>query len=155
MLVARLVTGSAAETRDLGERIGRLLGPGAVVALEGELGAGKTVMAKGLCAGLGVADERAVASPTFTIAARHRGRCTVWHVDAYRLASGRELEALGAEEIFEGEAAAVVEWGDRVADALPEDRLVVRLSHEGGDRRAIEIEARGPRHAEALRDFAR
>jgi tRNA threonylcarbamoyladenosine biosynthesis protein TsaE len=157
-----VVTRSPEETRRLGAALGRALEPlgrtGTTVALLGDLGAGKTVLVTGLARGLGVPEEVAVASPTFTVARGYRGRVPVRHLDAYLLRSLAELEAAGFDEVGGGGGVTVVEWGDRIAEALPADRLEVTLvldpdaappSPEGPPRR-VTIEARGPRSAEAL-----
>ena len=114
-----ITTNSPDETIELGRRLGRLLGPGYVVALTGELGAGKTCLTKGIALGLGVADARAVRSPTFVLISEYRGRLTLYHVDAYRLHGPADFEALGATEILTSGAVTVIEWADRVEGALP------------------------------------
>lgn len=119
---------------------GRLLGEvlrsardAGVVALVGELGAGKTVFAKGLAAGLGI-DPRALASPTFTLVHEHcapDGR-RLAHVDCYRLRSAAELEAAGFLDLLAPGVVALVEWGDRFPDALPADHLRIQLARVPG-----------------------
>ncbi len=143
---------SAAETRRLGERLGRLLGPGDVVALEGELGAGKTQLARGICRGAGVADD-AVSSPTFAIVATYRGRIPVNHADLYRIGDADELAATGLDDLLAGGGASVVEWADRFPEALPAGRLAIRLEHvEGrpGARRVV-VTGTGERHVALAR----
>ncbi len=139
-------------TSALGEAIGRLAIAGTVVALHGDLGAGKTVLARGLAAGLGV--HGGVRSPTFLVVRGHEGgRIPLWHADWYRLGSVEELEQIGLPEMLDGSGCVVVEWADRFPMALPSDRLEVDLRHEGTARRAT-IRATGPRHLlllEALR----
>ncbi len=132
-----------AETYALGQALGRAAFPGAVFALTGDLGAGKTVLARGIAAGLGVL--RGVASPTFVLMATHLdGRLPLWHADLYRLTSEEDLISVGLADAFDGGGVVIVEWADRFLDALPEDRLDVRLT--GDDARAITLTARGPRH---------
>lgn len=121
----------------LGARIARLLLPlppgGFVIDLRGDLGMGKTVFARGAGAGLGVPARTPIVSPTFTIARSYQGTdsegrsWTLHHLDAYRLGGIEDLEAAGFEEMCEDGALTCVEWGDRVADALPEDRLEIRI----------------------------
>src|SRR5262249_28407543 len=120
---ARFVTTSAAETEQLGRALARLLQAGDVVVLVGELGAGKTVFARGIARGLDV--DAPVTSPTFTLAHRYAGRIPMVHVDVYRLDRLAELDELDLDE--DEDAVLVVEWGDVVAAALPSDRLVVAL----------------------------
>lgn len=143
-----LVSHSSLHTQRLGERIGRSARPGDVVALWGELGSGKTVLARGIASGLGI-DEEAVTSPTFIILHEHTGgRLPLFHVDLYRLGPG-DLGSTGWEEALDAGGVTVVEWPDRVGDGLPADRLDVRLEHVAETKRRIVVEATGPR-SEAL-----
>lgn len=117
--VARLTTASVAETIAMGRRIGEQLSPGDVLALVGRLGAGKTHLAKGISLGLGVVDDRSVNSPTFVLVNEYDGRLPIHHIDAYRLTSADELAALGFEEMLAESCVVLIEWADRVVDALP------------------------------------
>lgn len=128
-----VVTRSSEETIALGRRLGGLLSEGHVVALSGPLGSGKTTLTKGLAEGLGVEDSRWVTSPTFVLVHEYEGRVPVYHVDAYRLSGPSDAEALGADELFFGDGVAIVEWADRIAAALPDERLDVHLEHGDGD----------------------
>ena len=119
---------SESQTRAIGVAIGAALRPGDVVALCGELGAGKTRLAKGLAAGLGVADDRTVNSPTFVLVNQYAGRCPVYHLDLYRLPPGSDLAAIGFDEMCDGRAAAIVEWADRSPDAMPENALWILMT---------------------------
>ena len=131
------------QTRALGRRLGELAAPGTVVILDGELGAGKTVFAKGVGDGLGVPTR--VTSPTFQLVALHEGgRLPLWHADLYRLGDASELDVLGLEDAADG--VLLVEWGAGFADELPADHLGVRLDHDGAGR-VIAITASGQRHA--------
>src|SRR5215510_8846233 len=108
-----IFTRSADETFEIGRRIGDTLQAGAVILLTGELGAGKTVLAKGLAAGLGI-DESAVTSPSFTLINEHEGRLRLFHIDLYRLDSSATA-GLGLEEILDHkDAVAVIEWAERL-----------------------------------------
>jgi tRNA threonylcarbamoyladenosine biosynthesis protein TsaE len=132
------------DTFALGERVGRAAIAGTVVALIGDLGAGKTVFARGVGSGLGVGTR--VQSPTFVIVAAHEGgRLPFWHVDLYRVGA-EDLPGLGLGEVLDQPGVVVVEWGDRFPDLLPSDRLEVRIDEEGSERR-IRVDATGPRHA--------
>lgn len=113
------------ETRLLGTALGPELAPGDVIALGGELGAGKTVWVQGLAAGLGVSAR--VTSPTFTLAHEYPGRHRLLHVDVYRLRTFGELVDLGFEEWLESDCIIVIEWGDALGPLLPERRLEVDL----------------------------
>lgn len=127
------ITDSEAATIDAGRTLGRRLSPGAVVLLEGPLGAGKTAFVRGLAEGLGC-DGEDVSSPTFTIVQEYRGRVTLQHVDLYRLGPA-EVDDLALEDLMEG-AVTAVEWPDRWR-AVPPDAIAVRIENLGGDRRRI------------------
>ncbi|HRU07004.1 MAG TPA: tRNA (adenosine(37)-N6)-threonylcarbamoyltransferase complex ATPase subunit type 1 TsaE, partial [Candidatus Brocadiia bacterium] len=148
-----LLSESPERTLALGEALGRALQGGDVVALRGDLGAGKTWLTKGIAAGVGVAAEE-VTSPTFVLMHIYEGRVRVAHFDAYRLRSAGEMLDLGAEEAFFGAGAAVVEWADRVEGALPEDRLDIEMSVAGERSRQIVARARGARGRRLLAALA-
>jgi tRNA threonylcarbamoyladenosine biosynthesis protein TsaE len=132
-----------------GRRLGGLLFPGAVVALVGELGAGKTHLARAVAEGLGVADGRVVTSPTFVLVQEYQGHLPISHFDAYRLRSEGEFADLGADEYFEGGGVCLVEWADRVPGVLPPEHLRVTLTITGEQSRRALVEGRG-RHYEAV-----
>jgi tRNA threonylcarbamoyladenosine biosynthesis protein TsaE len=154
----RLVVSDADSTRDLGRRLARLLRPGDLVLLTGELGAGKTTLAQGIGEGLGVRGH--VTSPTFVIAREHPstvGGPPLVHVDAYRLGGFDELEGLDLEASLE-EAVTLVEWGEGLVEPLSADRLEVRLHRPTGGQsagggvddaepRTVEIQGVGERWA--------
>lgn len=121
----RAVTESALETLEIAARVGAVLRAGDLVVLEGDLGAGKTVFAKGVARALGVTDT--VVSPTFTIVREYRGRMPLVHVDVYRLDTIQEVEDLGIDEIIADDRVTLVEWGDVIASVLPAERLIIRL----------------------------
>ena len=129
-------TASAAETVALGRRLAARLAPGDVVALDGDLGAGKTHLAKGVAAAWGV-DPDAVTSPTFMIVQEHADGALL-HLDLYRIESDDEAARLGLAEILDGDAVALVEWPARAAALLPPRTVWLRLTHLGGDRRRVE-----------------
>ena len=108
--------------------------------LSGDLGAGKTAFVRGMAEGLGI-DPQEVSSPTFTLIQEYRGPVTLQHVDLYRLKPS-EVEGLGLDELTDGTAVVAIEWAERWADA-PGGSWVVRLEHEGEDRRRIAIERPG------------
>ena len=131
-------TNSATETRALGEQLARRLQPGDTVILEGELGAGKSELARGIARGLDVTET--VTSPSFTILNVYEsGRCPLYHFDWYRLESEEELYELGMEEYLGGDGVAVVEWAERCPDAVPEKCIRIRLEVTGEETRRIEI----------------
>jgi len=126
------VTFSEAETHRLGQRLGGRLRAGDTVLLSGELGAGKSVLARGIARGLGV--EGAMPSPTFTLMTVHSGaRCPVYHMDLYRLKSAADLYESGLEEYIGGDGVALIEWPERAMDALPPRHLAAELLYEGDE----------------------
>lgn len=137
---------STAETEALGARIAANLFPGAFIALYGELGAGKTALARGIGEGLGVAD---VASPTFTIVQEHEGRLPLFHFDAYRLKDERELFDIGFEEYLLSGGVVLMEWPERVSGVLAKERLDIVLKGSAGEPRDILLRPLGKRY-EAL-----
>jgi tRNA threonylcarbamoyladenosine biosynthesis protein TsaE len=147
-LVKRLTTRSAQATWRLGVRLGAALRPGDVVALVGDLGAGKTQLVRGACAGAGVA-EADVSSPTFGIVQTYQGRLPVHHADLYRLADLDELYATGFMDLVGADGALLVEWADRVAGWAPAELLLIRLEELPGRSRVrrITCTGNGPRHA--------
>ena len=134
-------TSSPEETEFLGERIGRALEPGMVVALIGELGAGKTTLAKGIARGLEVPDL--VHSPTFTLIHEHKGRIPVYHFDLYRLDTIEQIEDLGYEDYFHGPGVTIVEWAEKIQALLPEDHLEICITGED-EARTFTLRATGP-----------
>lgn len=143
--MARFETDSPEETHALGVALGRAAPPGTVIALQGDLGAGKTLLAKGIGAGLGV--PGLIQSPTFVIVQEHPGgRLPFWHGDLYRLGDASELEHLGLDDLLEAGGVVVIEWAERFPEVLPADHLWVRLEEHREGHRRIEIIAHGPRH---------
>jgi len=138
-----LGTESADETRAVGEAIAAVLRARDAVILTGELGAGKTTLVQGVTRGLGI--EGHAVSPTFTLIREYRGRLDVAHVDVYRLDSVQDVMDLGLDELGDGEAVLLVEWGDVVEELLPAERLAIELTNAEleGERRRIVITAVG------------
>jgi tRNA threonylcarbamoyladenosine biosynthesis protein TsaE len=132
-------TRSEAETIELGQRLARELPIQGVVLLIGNLGAGKTTLAKGIVSGLGAAPIDEVSSPTFTLIHEY-GEGRAYHVDLYRLDEPAELATLGLDDLFDGEAPVLVEWGERFPTLLPARRTEIRISSDGADEREIQIE---------------
>jgi tRNA threonylcarbamoyladenosine biosynthesis protein TsaE len=147
MMRLELRTDTAEDTRSVGEALSAVLEPRDAIALSGELGAGKTTLVQGVARGLGVAEH--VVSPTFTLVREYRGRLELTHVDIYRLERVQDVVDLGLEEIGDGDAVLVVEWGDAIHALLPADRLDVELTTEdptgGSQRRRIEVRGTGTR----------
>ena len=141
-----VVSSDAATTRAIGAAIASVLRAGDVVVLSGDLGSGKTEMAKGIAAALGVAEP--VVSPTFTIVREYEGCMPVHHLDVYRLGRMQEAIDLGLEELVD-DGVVIVEWGEAVGELLPADRVEVALAlgpPEPGaeDVRNVAVGARGP-----------
>ena len=130
-------TASEEETIALGERLARDLPSKQVVLLIGQLGAGKTTLAKGIVKGLGAAEPDEVSSPTFTLIHEYRGR--VFHVDLYRLEDEHEAQSVGLEDLFDLEAVVLIEWGERFRDLLPPERIEIRIRPMPDERREIEV----------------
>ena len=141
-----LIAATPADTEGIGAALAPLLRPHDAVMLAGELGAGKTTLVRGIARGLDVHDH--VASPTFTLVREYRGRLAVAHVDVYRLVHVQDVVDLGLDEIADGEAVLLVEWGDAVEELFPDDRLRVELVGADptgeDDTRAVRLRAIGP-----------
>jgi tRNA threonylcarbamoyladenosine biosynthesis protein TsaE len=130
-------TWSEEETIELGRSIARTLPKKACVLLIGNLGAGKTTLAKGLIQGLGVAEPDEVASPTFTLIHEY-GEGRVYHIDLYRLDKPEQVATLGLDDIFDKEAVVFIEWGERFPELMPAARIEIRLTTLSDQERQIE-----------------
>jgi tRNA threonylcarbamoyladenosine biosynthesis protein TsaE len=122
----------------LGRRLAGELPPRGAVLLIGNLGAGKTTLAKGIVSGLGVATADEVSSPTFTLIHEY-GDGRAYHIDLYRLEEARQVESLGLDELFDRDAMVLIEWGERFPQLLPARRTEIRLRALGNDEREIEV----------------
>jgi tRNA threonylcarbamoyladenosine biosynthesis protein TsaE len=133
-----LISNSPDDTLAIARALGAALRPGDVVALYGDLGAGKTLFCKGVGEALGIPPDRIV-SPTFTIVTEHEGPVPLTHIDVYRLAGPREAEEIGMRELLSGDGVCLVEWAEKIEKLLPLDCIQVRFSFSDGDRREIAI----------------
>jgi tRNA threonylcarbamoyladenosine biosynthesis protein TsaE len=133
-------------TEAFGRRLGGLLFPGAVVALVGRLGAGKTHLTRAVAEGLGVNNPAAVTSPTFVLIQEYPARLPVYHFDAYRLSGPREFAELGVDEYFSGDGVCLIEWADKVEATLPVEHLRVEIHVVDENRREFRLDPRGPRY---------
>jgi tRNA threonylcarbamoyladenosine biosynthesis protein TsaE len=148
-----IVSHGAEQTRRLGSHLGGLLKAGDLVLLEGEFGSGKTTLTQGIAHGLGI-NARYVNSPTFTLINEHRGgRVRLYHIDLYRLEGDEQVATLGLDDYLEGDGVTVIEWPGEAAHWLPEEYLLVRLSHLNETKRTLRFHSRGPRYAALVDDF--
>lgn len=138
----QIQTASPEETFSLGYSVGEKAGAGDTFALTGELGAGKTCFAAGLARGMGVSEDYAVTSPTFTLVNEYPGRLPLYHFDVYRLNDSSELVELGYDEYVAGGAVAVIEWADKITDVLPPDAVIVEFCYVDENKRVINF--KGP-----------
>ena len=127
------------ETIALGEKLAAELPSAAVVLLIGQLGAGKTTLAKGIVKGLGAAKPDDVSSPTFTLI--HEYSASVFHIDLYRLDTPAQVATLGLEEIFDRRAVVLIEWGERFPELLPKERIEIRIRATDENSREIDVRA--------------
>jgi len=141
---------SPSETIRIGKTIGSSLQAGDVVALMGELGAGKTQFIKGLAQGVGVGKSAYVSSPSFTLINEYKGEIPFYHIDLYRLEEEKEAEELGLEEYFYGDGITAIEWADRIPSLLPGELLRVNIHYTGKQTRSIELAAKGKRYLNLL-----
>jgi tRNA threonylcarbamoyladenosine biosynthesis protein TsaE len=148
----KLISTSIKQTQDVGARLAKLLMPGDVLALSGNLGSGKTVFVKGLARGMGC-KEKEVLSPTFVLLRQYHGKLTINHFDLYRLKDICQLERIGYEEYFYGAGVTVVEWADRVKEAMPKENLRVEFKTLSEERRLIQFIPSVRRYADYLRHF--
>lgn len=151
VLVCR--TSSPEETEKLGALLGSLAAAGDVICLYGPLGAGKTVLARGIGRGLGV--KTRITSPTFVLIHEHRGRLPLYHGDAYRLAGADEFLAAGVEEYLYGDGVTVIEWAEKILSILPRERLDIFLRSEGEKERVLAFVPRGEHYRRLVEEVAR
>jgi tRNA threonylcarbamoyladenosine biosynthesis protein TsaE len=137
------------ETRDIGHRLGKRLCPGDVVGLYGEMGAGKTIMVKGIASAFGI-DDRKIASASFTIIAEYNTTPRFTHVDLYRIEKDAELDEMGLWEQIGADNISVIEWAEKAERGLPEDAIRVRFKSFGGNTREITIEVRDEKNRDNL-----
>jgi len=123
------ISHSPQETYAFGKDLGETLYSGDVVALSGELGAGKTCLAQGIARGLGIPEEYRITSPTFTIINEYPGRLILYHLDVYRLSGVRDLDEIGYDDCFNDKGVVVVEWAEKIRDALPKETLFILLTY--------------------------
>ncbi len=149
MATYQFISTQPEDTKDFAKRLAALLKEGDVIALEGDLGAGKTTFTKGLAEGLGI--TRNVNSPTFTIIKEYQGRLPLYHMDVYRVEDA--FEDLGFEEYFEGNGVTVVEWAHLIEAQLPDELLLLKLYLDENEARRIVAEPKGERYEELCEEI--
>jgi tRNA threonylcarbamoyladenosine biosynthesis protein TsaE len=142
----KFLSTSVKETFGIGEKIAKNLGKGDIVCLFGDLGSGKTVITKGIAAGLGIKKSKVI-SPTFVLIRQHRTKnnLALYHFDLYRLRDCQDVAVLGYEEFFYGGGISIIEWADRLKQLMPQECMKIRLSVKGKTSRLVEISCRGNR----------
>ncbi|MDX9703411.1 MAG: tRNA (adenosine(37)-N6)-threonylcarbamoyltransferase complex ATPase subunit type 1 TsaE [Candidatus Auribacterota bacterium] len=139
MITREYTTNSALQTKKLGIKLAERLQKGDVIALCGELGAGKTCLTQGICRGLGLDKATPVTSPTFTLVNEYRAAMPVYHIDLYRIASDEEFYFSGLDEFLKDDAVTIIEWANKHADVLPDRTLFITITFGGRLRRNIRI----------------
>lgn len=135
----RFETRSGDETVELGRKLAQMLPAHGVVLLIGDLGTGKTTLAKGIVEGRRAAPAEEVSSPTFTLIHEYGDPVGVYHADLYRLDTLDQARRIGLEDLFDQPALVLIEWGDRFLELLPSDPITIRISHAGEDGRIVEV----------------
>ena len=137
MITAEYESHSAEETEKAGYELGKKLRKGDVISLRGSLGAGKTVLAKGIAEALGITE--AIVSPTFTIVQEYSGREKLYHLDLYRLSGDDEFESMGGEEFLYPDGITLIEWSEKIDDMLPDNTIFVDITISDDGSRNIDI----------------
>ena len=121
-------TESPGETQALGEKLGKTFKPGDVIALIGDLGTGKTCLTQGIARGVGIAPHEIVSSPSYILINEYSGTVPIYHIDLYRLENSEEIAELGLSEYVEGDGICIIEWAERMADALPDTCIKIHIT---------------------------
>jgi tRNA threonylcarbamoyladenosine biosynthesis protein TsaE len=148
----KIISPTPQETERIGSLLGNMLIPGDVIALSGELGSGKTTLVRGLAQGMGFSGEE-VASPSFTLVNEYEGYLPLFHIDLYRLRDAQELHEIGYEEYISEAGVAVIEWADRVRNAIPHESLWITLQYQGVEHREIMMQPQGDRYEKMIEEF--
>jgi tRNA threonylcarbamoyladenosine biosynthesis protein TsaE len=147
------ISHSEVQTRRLGARLAELFEGGEIIALQGELGAGKTRWVQGVGQGLRV--DQHITSPTFTLVSEYPGRLTLYHIDLYRINQAAEALAFGLEDYLYGDGVCLIEWAERIAEVLPPDRLWITFHYLDNTKRRITMHADGGHYQKLLKEFQR
>lgn len=146
--VIKIISVSPEMTKRLGAAIGGCLGRGAVIALQGGLGAGKTWLTKGIAEGIGISREYEITSPTFALINEYPGAMPLFHMDAYRLRGIEDLQQLGFEAIHDATGVWVIEWAEKIRDALPDFAIAINLNYQAENQRELLISGEAKKIAE-------
>jgi tRNA threonylcarbamoyladenosine biosynthesis protein TsaE len=146
----RTVSRSAATTRAMGKKLGRLLKGGEILGLTGELGSGKTTFVRGVAEGLEVGKEAWIRSPTFTLVNEYDGRLPVYHIDLYRIGGAEELEELNLREYLYADGVSLIEWFEKMPPDEVDEWLGIHFEHRAENERKLVFHAHGERYAETL-----
>ena len=150
--MVRIVLKGLKEMEEFGEKLGSILKPGDIISLTGDLGAGKTTLTKSIGKGLGVEDY--ITSPTFTLINEYKGRINLYHFDVYRLEGSMDLYDLGFEEYIYSDGISIIEWGDKIEEALPKERINIRIEKDTElDERIIYIYGEGERFEQFIKEL--
>ena len=145
---------SETETQRLGTMLAKQLKPGTVIALNGNLGAGKTRLVQAIAAALGV-DRSEVNSPTFVLIQEYQGRLPLYHFDTYRLKDTDEFLELGADDLLYADGVCLIEWADKVIEVLPQDLLKIEIEHTTETARTFRFKGQGPRSTKIVNTLKR
>lgn len=150
--MVRIVLKGLKETEEFGEKLGSILKPGDIISLTGDLGAGKTTLTKSIGKGLGVEDY--ITSPTFTLINEYNGRLNLYHFDVYRLEGPIDLYDLGFEEYIYSNGVSIIEWGDKIEEILPEERINIQIEKSVElDERIIYLYGEGERFKQLIKEL--
>lgn len=142
------------ETERIGSLLGEMLTRGDIIALAGELGTGKTTFVRGMAQGMGI-EGKEVASPSFTLVNEYEGPLPLFHLDLYRLEDEQELLGIDYDEYIRGDGVTVIEWADRIPQAVPRESLWIRLRYLGAELREIMFQAQGDRYEKIIEELQR
>lgn len=132
------ITHSPEETIELGEKIGKLLKKGDVIAMQGTLAAGKTTITKGIAKSLNIDDT--ITSPTFCLISEYYGKMPLYHMDVYRLEGGEDFVNLGTDDMIYGDGVSIIEWSEKIMDELPKRTIILKITPNDDGTRKIEID---------------
>ncbi|MFH0840331.1 MAG: tRNA (adenosine(37)-N6)-threonylcarbamoyltransferase complex ATPase subunit type 1 TsaE [Candidatus Omnitrophota bacterium] len=149
-MTGNFISKNRQDTINFGKRLGKNLKAGDVVGLSGQLGSGKTVLTKGIAEGLGVKQASYVNSPSFVILKEYKGRIPLYHFDVYRLSDILQFSTVGYGEYFYGKGVSVIEWADKVKEALPKEYLMINIDIKGKNERKISLKPHGKRYENIL-----